>query len=90
MVGELSVRLLYLCPKSLFFVPFKMGELRAFESFRLIFPRLNLGLHQVSMVARCCSVYRTVYGRVRGDLAKLPGTDWLWPPLPGPQKPLVG
>lgn len=79
----------YLCPKSLFFVPFKMGELHAFESFRLIFPRLNFGLHQVSMVARRCSVY-PVYGRVRGDLAKLPGNDWLWPSLPDLQKPLVG
>lgn len=84
------MQLPYLCPKSVFFVPFKMGELHAFESFRLIFPRLNFDLHWVSMVARCCSVYPTVYGRVREDLAKLLGNDWLWPSLPGLQKPLVG
>lgn len=84
------MQLPYLCLKSLFFVPFKMGELHAFESFRLIFPRLNFGLHQVAMVARCCSVYPMVYGRLRGDPAKLPGNDWLWPSLPGLQKSLVG
>lgn len=39
------------------------------------------------MAAQCCSVYHILF---MGDLAKLPGNAWLWPSLPGLQKPLVG
>lgn len=68
------MRLPYLCPKSVFFVPFKMGELHAFESFRLIFPRPNFGLYQVSMAARRCSVYHILFmGESEEILQSSPG-----------------